>query len=166
MVGWFQLPTQGTTMTRGCLILILLGFIGFLVIGYTSSLVAPDSDVVRQTLGQPDLPTPPQPKTAEPRSLPAAQPKPTQAQAFAAIQELIEPSPLIHSTAISKGGVAVVVVENGWHYEPKQIRLQLATAIGQRWKDADPEGLGAITFVDIGGNEVGGRGFRGIWVTD
>ncbi|MBI5189913.1 MAG: hypothetical protein HZA22_04505 [Nitrospirae bacterium] len=69
-------------------------------------------------------------------------------------------------------GQIKIQVTNGWHYQPKQIRLQAAQNLWNLWvnvqrpTDADHA---RISIVDLNGNEVGGSRVLGgslIWVAD
>lgn len=84
--------------------------------------------------------------------------------ALAKFRELISDVEVIESTAVRNDGSLVVAVQNGWHYDPKAIRLQAAQNIGKLWEACNP-GCD-FSVVDLNGNEVGGRGFTGVWVSD
>jgi len=84
--------------------------------------------------------------------------------ALSKFRDLISDLAIIESTAVRRDGSLVVAVQNGWHYEPKAIRLQAAQNIGRLWEACSPGS--DFSVVDLNGNEVGGRGFAGVWVAD
>lgn len=57
----------------------------------------------------------------------------------------------------------IVAVTNEWHRQPYQERLQVAQIIHRKWVTVSGTTTGPFSLVDIPGNEVGGRGFTGVW---
>lgn len=72
----------------------------------------------------------------------------------------------------AEGLTVTVTVSNVWHYEPKQVRIQVTQNLWSRWQKIaspyDPD-KACIRIVDLNGNEVGGSRALGgslIWVQD
>ena len=76
----------------------------------------------------------------------------------------------IISSASAEGDKLTIVVANPWHYEPYQVRLQVAQNLWKVWagirSPQDPD-KARIEFTDFNGNSVGGSRWLGgslIWV--
>jgi hypothetical protein len=77
-----------------------------------------------------------------------------------------EDLPGVASSRVDDFGKLIVQVEQAWHFIPKQLRLQGAQDIGKVWKRCDHSRRGWFSLVDVNGNEVGGSGFTGVWVSE
>ncbi|MFG0266655.1 MAG: hypothetical protein ACF8AM_16135 [Rhodopirellula sp. JB055] len=72
----------------------------------------------------------------------------------------------------SKGDEVIVTVSNGWHYQPYQIRLQIAQNLWQGWANIHsphkPDSA-RLSVVVLNDNKVGGSRVWGgslIWVQE
>ncbi len=77
---------------------------------------------------------------------------------------LIDGAEYIIQYFINENGVLTIRLEDGWHYLPKQIRLQYAQNMWSIWaKKSSPEKVDSarIKLVDKNGNKVGGSGWLG-----
>lgn len=77
-----------------------------------------------------------------------------------------EDLPGVVDSKVGEDGKLIVEVSQAWHYEPKPTRLQAAQQIGKAWYRIDEVGSGRFSLVDVSGNEVGGLGLTGVWVSD
>lgn len=80
-----------------------------------------------------------------------------------AFMRIVEHTGLI-SDAEARKGILMITLENPWHYEPKQIRLQAAQALQRHWASIhDPKrpDRAHIVLLDKMGNTVGGSKMYG-----
>lgn len=70
------------------------------------------------------------------------------------------------SCKVTEHDKLIIEVAQSWHYEPQPMRLQAAQHFAKIWKRIDRTNIGLFSIVDISGNEVGGLGITGVWVSD
>lgn len=83
---------------------------------------------------------------------------------WAAAVRIFDFADYISQYFINENGVLTIRLEDGWHYLPKQIRLQYAQNMWSIWaKKSSPEKVDSarIKLVDKNGNKVGGSGWLG-----
>ena len=83
---------------------------------------------------------------------------------WAAAVRIYEFADYINQYFINENGVLTIRLEDGWHFLPKQIRLQYAQNMWAIWaKKSSPEKVDSarIKLVDKNGNKVGGSGWLG-----
>lgn len=83
---------------------------------------------------------------------------------WAAAVRIFEFADYINQYFINENGVLTIRLEDGWHYLPKQIRLQYAQNMWSIWaKKSSPEKVDSarIKLVDKNGNKVGGSSWLG-----
>lgn len=92
--------------------------------------------------------------------------------AYAAVIRTADPEGALIKSIRSKGDELIITVSNAWHFQPYQIRLQLAQSLWEGWANvhsrSEPD-RARLSLVDFNGNEVGGsRVWAGslIWVQD
>lgn len=92
-------------------------------------------------------------------------------KAFRAELATINATTLIDSLGVT-GATATITVNNAWHGQPYQNRLQAAQGLWERWAriaDTEEQDFSRIKIVDLRGNEVGGSRILGgslIWVQE
>lgn len=117
------------------------------------------------------LPKNPSAPTAGTTKAVEQKPKNTDAENLDVFRRLIAGRPYVRTVSAS-GFYATITVDNDWHRQPKQIRLQHAQWLQQRWVAAlgvDDGDKARIKVVDLQGNEVGGSRIVGgslIWVDE
>lgn len=93
--------------------------------------------------------------------LEAEQAQANQEQALEGYAALINTSGMnkFVSNILVEGGDITITVENTWHYQPKQIRLQAAQVLWESWVGFCPKEAAdrcRLTLEDMNGNKVGG----------
>ncbi len=179
-------PPKKSSSSKIALIVIgvIFGLCGLCgVLGGIVNLLNPNkSNVTTQTTNvanqaAPSLPSPQATNEAANKSVNSSKPAPSVSDSIQKYRKLMrsidKDGDIV--TNITQGrmeGEIKISVSNSWHYEPYQIRLQLAQKLWEAWAathSPDDPDKARIQIVDGNGNEVGGsRVWAGslIWVQE